>query len=440
VLVGDDTTSPGTREAYREELRRLAARYNLPIRYAGVDEKRAYASALAATTGVPLDVVAFGCCGDDAHGLTRVGANRNAILLDVVGEPVLMADDDVTCRVARARDAADGPLALTSAGWPLHVTSFETRSDAVDATCMCDEDLVGLHERWLARPALECLDRATPADDASAQTVRRLATGAGTVAATLTGIVGDCSWDRADDLLFEPNSPGLARTREMLQAAPVPILTDTADPMFCWCVGLDNRALLPPFPPIGRAEDVGFGVMLSSCFTDHYVLHLPRVLLHEPEEERGFSSEPAFAVGFNGWLPSVLGSAGLSGSTPERRLAHLGEYLRDLAATTPAALDDFVRRHIVRNLAARTELLEARMDGAPAGWRRDALAAIQHMRRAAAVPIERLYCLPGGRTRLQEQLDRLGCLLAVWPVLVAAARELRRTGKRVSVELRPDLI
>jgi hypothetical protein len=382
----------------------------------------------AERAGRALDVVV----ADDSP----VARTRSAYLAAIRG---LSADRDVSVRYAGAGEkracAADGPVALVSHGGPLEVIAYEDRSDALRSAPELQADVIALHEQWLGRPALGCLGHDSETADATAATLRRLRQRGGTVSVTLTGIVGDCAWDAADFLLFLPGSPGVARTREMLQAARVPTLTDRVDPMFGWCIGLDNRTLLPPFTPSGRAEDVAFGVLLSECFADRYAMHMPWVLLHEPVGPRSFALEPAFTVGFNGWLPSLLSSIDPGPGPPGERLAAVGRFVAALGGTPPAAFDDFVRMHLLDSVTIRAAALEARMPDAPKEWRRDAYRELERMRQAAVAPSEALFAGQGDRAAVQRGLRAFGEMLTAWPALWEAARTLREAGKRLSLEV-----
>lgn len=431
VVAADDSAGPASHAACRDMLRRLARAYSIDVAYAAPNDTHAFATQLAAEADVDPDVAAFACLGDRASGLITAGANRNVLLLHAAGELLLFSDDDIVCRPAPARDAGDDSLAVTSMGGPLRVETHADRESALAALPeQAGVDFLALHERWLGRPPLTCVDVDTRYDDATPVTLRRMRSRAGRIAVTLSGSVGDCGWDSPDFLLFANRQAGTARSREMVQVAPVATLTDRADPMFGWCFALDAREMLPPFTPIGRAEDVGFGVLLSSCFADHYAVHLPWALLHAPSEPKSFTAEPAFAVGFNGWLPSVLSELAPGTGAPADRLAELGRLLQHLGRLQEDAFDDFVRQHLLQSLEARADALDAGMTGAPSTWRKDAGAELTRMRESALAPVERLYCQPGGRAALQRQLVAHGALLGAWPALWAGARALQERGVR----------
>ena len=104
-VVADDSAAPDTRNAYRQMLLALKARYGVTLFYAGREEKVAYARALSKKGQIPEDVVSFACLGDSRYGLPTVGANRNTLLLHTAGDMIFSADDDTICSVAAAPGA-----------------------------------------------------------------------------------------------------------------------------------------------------------------------------------------------------------------------------------------------------------------------------------------------------------------------------------------------
>ena len=102
VVVGDDSLDRFARARLRDRLRLLAGSENIVLRYAGAEEKEDYVRALADASGVPYEIVAFGLLGSELESdeeTERMGANRNALLLDAVGELCVSVDDDTVCQL-----------------------------------------------------------------------------------------------------------------------------------------------------------------------------------------------------------------------------------------------------------------------------------------------------------------------------------------------------
>jgi hypothetical protein len=122
--------------------------------------------------------------------------------------------------------------------------------------------------------------------------------------------------------------------------------------------GIDHRALLPPYLPAGRGEDILFGVMLQRLHPESMVYNEGWAIRHAPLEERSA----------RGALPPLTASAGINlladwlgrepadqwGLTPERRLLGLAEQLTRLSEMDAPALEAMIKEELI---AKRTNLL-----------------------------------------------------------------------------------
>jgi hypothetical protein len=431
-------------------LRELKRRYGANILYAGLQEKLAFAGRLAEAGNVPEEAVRFACLGDKQRGVTTVGANRNALLLHTVGELVFSADDDTVCRIGIPPSQSDG-MEYSSLGGPKEYWFFPDREAALGAVEYTERDILALHEQWLGRePLLRLLgndpDGRVSLDEAEPQFLRKLKRRSGKVALTLNGTVGDCGWDNPYFHLFQHGSTyeRLTRTehayrsarasRELIQAANQTTITERAEPMLAMCMGLDNRDLLPPFPPVGRGEDVAFGAILSECFDKDYTAHLPWIVLHDPLQRRSFPTRRhVFVVAPNAYLPACVKmfAPGLA-RTPAERLGKLGQFLEELGRLPKAPFEEFVRWRVRNSMSDFVSWLDERLQNskerAPEFWARDARQAIEQARRSAVAPVDELYELEGGREAFQLLMSRLGQVLSRWPQIVATAGRLRTEG------------
>jgi hypothetical protein len=91
-VIGDDSDSAEYRAHTRALLRSIGRSHGVRIAYAGKEEKNKFVDALSGVSGMPRELVAFGLLGDDSAAAT--GANRNALMLDTVGQLIYSADDD----------------------------------------------------------------------------------------------------------------------------------------------------------------------------------------------------------------------------------------------------------------------------------------------------------------------------------------------------------
>jgi hypothetical protein len=451
-VVADDSPDPAARARCQAVLGRLERRLGIGISYAGPERKSAFASRLASTGGIPEDVVRFGCLPGRGPGVT-IGANRNMLLLLTAGERVFSADDDTVCVTALPPGHGDG-VELDSGGNPLHLWFFPDRDEAMAAVRYAQQDVLGCHGRYLGAAPASVLAGAGPASAAHSDPalLRRVRDEAGRIRVTANGVVGDCGWDNPDFCLFQEGttfarlvgSPGgfrMARTtREMIQAVPRTTITARADPKFAMCLGLDNTDLLPPFPPVGRAEEVAFGAILTACFGPVYAAHLPLLLRHDPAVVKRFSAAGVFAVSLGSWLQSCVSrfDPGLAAS-PAVRLGRLGHFLTDLGRLPERAFDEFARLTAWASMSGMIGNLEARLaapEPPPDYWAREARQFIARARRSALTPADEWYAADGGREMLQRRLEQLGQLLIWWPAIVETARDLRTAGDELALPLR----
>lgn len=446
IVVADDSADPAVRAQYRAMLGLLSRDLGIAISYAGREEKLAFASLLASAGEIPEEVVRFGCLPDPGAAVT-IGANRNVLLLHTVGDRVFSADDDTVCRPAIPPGHRDG-IAVDSGGNPLDLWFFPDRQTAFAAARYAEADILGCHGQYLgAAPATMlaaagqvCLERGAP------ELFRRLLARESRIGVTANGVVGDCGWDNPDFHLFQDEATfarlvGSAegfrvarKTREMIQAVTRTTITAQADPRFAMCIGLDNTGLLPPFLPAGRAEEVAFGAILTTCFSHVYAAHLPILVQHDPTAVKRFPAGEMFMIRTGAWLRSCVGQfdPGLA-PEPYTRLCRLGEFLTDLGQLPDRGFDEFARRLAWASMSGLITTLEDRLAGPeppPAYWAREARQFIARARRSALTPADEWYAEVGGRAALRRLLRQFGQLLIWWPAIVKTARELRAAGHR----------
>ncbi|HEY7416806.1 MAG TPA: hypothetical protein VH593_16590, partial [Ktedonobacteraceae bacterium] len=253
-VVMDNSTRPTVREAYRQMLRDLRSRYGVSIAYAGLEEKMAFIEKLSEMGDLPFESVSFACIGDEQYGTTRVGANRNAMLLHTVGECIFSVDDDTLCQITAAPNRQEHRLSFRSRGDPVEVWFFADQQSMLRSVQFVEQDLLTLHEQWLGKDPCSSVTASEQEyeiefDQAEPRFLQRLQTGLGTCIVTMNGVVGDCRWDNPHYSLFlqgdsfdrltlsEQEYHSARATREMLQAVKQTTVTERAGPLFATCIG-----------------------------------------------------------------------------------------------------------------------------------------------------------------------------------------------------------
>jgi hypothetical protein len=452
LRVYDDSADAQARRATRAMLAELGRREGFAVRYAGAEEKRAFASALKERApGVAAETIEFALFDPLRLGYTN-GANFNASLLDTCGRMVVHADDDSVFLCAVLPQTAAG-LRLSSAADPTERRFFADRQQRERGAQPHDVDLLAAHQTLLGRSAGACLRQfGGQADcaEAAPEFLPVLESGA-RVAVTMAGMCGDSGqgsplsvlWltgtDREAALASEQGYRCALRSREILRAVPCATLSQGAFLMSNHC-GLDNRLALPPFFPALRNADGVFGQLLNAGQPRHLIAHLREAVLHLPGEQRVFSGEPRVQPRLSDLLMLLVRSLAAASWTedPQRGMLAIGGGLVDAGRLPPAAFAGLLRElwaAEASHLILALELLLQEHGGRPEFWAADAEAWIERVRRLVGaqeplVPAD-LADRGGGWEAVgftQRLVRDYGELLLAWPELRAGSVWLASDG------------
>ena len=458
LTVFDDSRDPVT-VAENKSCALAASRFGLDVAYAGAGDRAAVTQSLIAQ-GLSPEIAAFALLGPGANVRT-VGANRNAILLDTYGSFGMSVDDDTECRMTVAPDLSDvthlNGVEIVDPVFPCILENFKDRTTLMGTHVFVNGDLLAINEHFLGRE----VTAAKHGEMESDRSHRRLsANPSRTVRLTLPGLAGDCGWsspmhylwlagDSFNNLTASAEHYRMAcQSREVLRRVNRPTIIDTAMNMMSTFFGFDHRTLLPPFPPIGRGQDLIFGLLTSLTIEDGCVAHLPQALLHSPIESRTFRPRElvagAIAVDLCIVLSACLMRAAttLSGNDVAGRLRCLGQYLEQMGTAAETDGNKELRDTVIDFMSERFEQLQERASDAalPVYWREDAREACRLWRLAMRQPA---YHLPveflrgmntqGALRTTLKFLAQFGALLCEWPQLVEQYDRLRRSGRHLAV-------
>ena len=468
LAVYDDSSDPEERTLTRAALGRLARDLATRIRYAGEEEKRAFAGQLveaAKADGVPAEVVEFALFDCFAQGYA-VGANTNAVLLEAAGHTVLLVNDDLECRFAAPPWGDREGIAVSSALDPTGKRLFADPSGLEETLRSREADLLGAHQSLLGRSAAACMrEQADPAlvscGEMTAAFARSLERGGARVRVTMTGLYGDSGMGYPVFALFaegeardrlvgtEEHYHDALRSRLVLRAVPTATLSDSPFLMAA-CCGLDHRELLPPFLPVLRNSDGLFGHTLRLCMPGALIGHLPVACAHLPPERREFPEGAASQVAAPRLADLLIllirRYAPVADWTASRTLQALGETLAALARLDTGEFQALAREAWAAEMSrhvAELERLLAAFEGQPDFWAQDVADRIEAVGRA--VTSEEVFAPsdlegPAGSpfeaaVLAQRLIGRYGELLCWWPALVEAAKAVRSSGGSVSTWL-----
>ena len=452
VEGGDGDAAARSREIVRDVARRSGIR----VRHADRAARVRFAEEVAALAGVDPDV-ARAALAPSAGSTFSAGASRNALLLDASGTCALQVDDDTVCE-PRAAPAEAAALALRSFEDPTEIWFDGGAGSGGEAR----PGVAALHERLLGMQAVDAVRRAVAGGGvdparASSGLLARIAAG-GRVACTQLGLRGDSGMGAMGYLLTigQPSRGRLlaseatyreaVEARRLTRAVTAETLTDQ-ELCMTYAIGLDARAPLPPFPATHRNEDGLFGSVLAACEPEAVFGHLPFTIGHEPEEPRRRPFEHVFdqpgRVGVNDLIGGLVASSRgeIDARSPAAAMESLGRALVAWTSLPCAEVFERVWWMLARRLAQRLSRVDAllRAEGrAPAFWARDldrladaARARAEDPERAVPYEHDGLPDRDAARARSIASARAYGELLAAWPAMMAAARELRGRGIRL---------
>ena len=469
-VVVDDSQSQETREACRQVVSALQRRYGVPVFYAGYAEKVRFAQHLAKHADIPPEIVDFALFDVERCGVSS-GANRNALLLHTVGDMVLSVDDDTMCRIAPAPQQEKG-WRITAKSDPAEVWFLANREAALQSVPCVDTDFLGLHGQLLGKNVRDLLATAGATTEVDVthlarEVWHRLAATESKVLVTFNGVVGDCAWGSPFGywgspmgylLLDTPSHARLVcseadyrhacRSREIVRTVRRFTISDAAGSIG-YCMGYDNQSLLPPFFPVRRGQDVLFSQIIWKCCAPDVFGHLPWTILHAPETPRQFWPGELLRSAAGSDTTKLLldciqsFSVGVGQHHTAERLRALGHHLMAIGDLVPEDFIEFVRLQGWHTQSVFLSIMEEhlRLRGErPAFWASDVKQYQATLRQALSradywLPLDLLAGrnVEEARALAQRLVRKFGQLLAWWPTIIDAARDLRMRGHRMAV-------
>ncbi len=463
LLVSDNSPRAEQRDRCREMLGAIGREFGLPAFFAGEEEKRRFAGALARTGACAPAVAEFALLDPLGIGFA-CGANRNALLLHEAGGLFCSTDDDAICRLAAPPVASAAPLACFSDTDPLSRWLFADRESALASARWIERDYLALHETMLGRGLGTIASDAgvrggIDFSEARDEFLARLEAGQARVRATFTGQIGDPGIPSSVYYLFyhgenrrrltesEAHYRSVFPSRSVLSMIPQNAVGDASvSPGIA--MAMDGREELPPFFPVLHAEDFTWGAALWQCCPEALLGHVPAAVLHAAPPGKSIllpgapgSAPRAVVSEFAHLLRRLL----LDCESPisadaGTRMRLLGRTLGDHATLPSRDWEDFLRQHTLTSASEQTEYLSRQLEeaeeDAPDFWRRDVAVLIAQMREALAsadfdVPQDLRETRPAAETRalMQRLIREYAALLQAWPDIWQAARELRERGQ-----------
>jgi hypothetical protein len=204
--------------------------------------------------------------------------------------------------------------------------------------------------------------------------------------------------------------------------------------------GLANHTLLPPYLPVGRGEDIFFGLLLQRMYPTSAVLNEGWAIRHAPLEDRA-SRGALLPLDVTAGMATVgdwIGreAADQWGQTPEANLMAVSEQIMRLSTMGTQALTELANQEAVSKASSLLrrcfEQIDqlAQMESEPGypQWRgfleqtRDQL--VQRIQAPNADPLSAVMNAGGGEARLRATGQQLAQALRAWPRIWEAAKGL----------------
>jgi len=456
VWVVDDSRDTGNIEQNGSLISQADARCNVAIRHFDMAKRQELIDGLINELPNNLNEIQFLLDRSQWGSRPTFGLARNLVLLLSVGKRALVLDDDIL------------PEAIMP---PLSASSL-TIGDANDRQAVFYRD-----QEELKRHALPCqssplsmmlehlglsisslfsseLQGSTALSGWDGQLITRLEAQS-RVLITQCGSWGDPGTG-SGNWIFNLNAPSIRKLLELgidiesslAQRASWfgyrgPTLTSYGT--MSQLTGLDNSAILPPYLPVGRGEDIFFGVLTLRMHPTSVVYNEGWAVRHEPLESRSdrgcltpISSKLAMSnlVDWLGREPSDQW-----GLSAERRLRGIAEQIDRLSEMEKEPLLKLIRHEKLSSASAQLDQCIKQLEQTStfselagySDWERFLKATrsrlVEYIQAKDLEPLQTVEDGSEGLPALQAQGKRFAAALRAWPFIRNAADRLMASNK-----------
>jgi hypothetical protein len=452
ILVIDDSDDPAHVALNRAHIEAAQARGLAGICHVDPALQQVLAASLIQQDPSTASAVRFLLGARQWPTLARHGLARNWALLLSGGERLVMIDDDTLCRtVAPPLDGA----VLGFASETRAAFHYQDEAQWPEAPAVMGSNPITCMAAYIGQPlgavlALLGIAALTPEhlQGAALSELMQLSS-ATSLLATACGYLGDPGTGPAGDWLVGLPAASLDRLLARPERLPDALVSRnfwlgrTANTVVDTLVmsgvtGLDNRALLPPYFPVLRGEDLLFGHLLRLLHPNARVLDCGWAVPHLPMEDRDHlaATVPTVpGVGLGLLEPALQALATSLHGDPECRLVLVADALCALADRPTDQLIAESETTLLRQRAAGLRELDFRLrerPDAPKVWR-DYLEAGTHAHSAAletAGLVSQMSAPPVATdeelvARFREWTRSYADALRCWPTLRRCAPLLR---------------
>lgn len=367
VWVIDDSKEKQASDRNREICNRQLS--DIHTHYVGADQRAALIDHILQQLPQAAEALKFALDKDRWPGLATYGQARNLAQLLSVGYRAIVFDDDTVCQ------AVAPPLAERG----LRFGSLREREAVLyDSAAMQERHKLLIKESPIALMAKSIgrsLSQVLTADGS----INQMAAVNGVDGNELlrfnesssaklvqAGFWGDPGTGGANWLFYLPTN---SLRRVLDDNTPLQTLIaarstwagfrgDTITPYgsMSAITGVDNTELMPPYLPVGRVEDLSFGIMLQRLHPNDFTYNCAWSVVHNPAENREDRSKLT-PIATRAGLTNLIDWLGREpndqwGLSAESRLLELSMQVRRLANMSEGALNTLVRSEVLSKQSA----------------------------------------------------------------------------------------
>lgn len=454
IVIIDGSDCPEIGKYYKQGLQQLSSEFEQEVCYAGYQEKKNYLKSLV-NLGISPSIAEFALFGSQEQDCLT-GANRNTLLLHSIKNMLLSFDDDVFCKSAVSPEYRK-QLRIEAGNDPTNIWAFSENSEELtEGIKFEDTDIQECHEKLLGKSLSDCrtdsdFENKINLENITYELFHRLKLGRSKVRMTLSGIIGDSgcylpnylnqfndkTLERVKTRQFNGNSP-LIDCKSIFRVSNGYAISDLS---YCmtYAVGLDNRSCLPPFMPVGRAQDGVFGGVLWSCFKDSLFGHIPWALLHLPPEKRQYPRDSLrrflSTYRLNDLLFWIIMSYKIESwhTDAQQNMQKLGLHIQDIGNLQRQDFEKYVHHLKCIKFSKTYEYLSQAILTSPNIkhlWFNDLESELESVKKSLLkfIPSTDVGAtkMSGSNTHQdQDILMKFGKLLYEWPNIITAASELQ---------------
>jgi hypothetical protein len=461
-FIADGTRSAQAQGITQALIQKVAKSSGLEFYYSGTQEKCSFLKYLTDQCEVPSEVLEFGLMGP-RNCEVKTGANRNAILLQTLGDIVLSADDDSQCKVGSLASEDERRMICLGGEWNIpEVWSFADREAALKSISPISIDIFDEHETLLGKSLTQVVSKNHSGllkfENPCAHLLESLLSAEGTIPVTFAGVAGDSGQSPYVAALFHSQATRTRFTRsehhyatamasrEVVRQYLSKTVCHSGAPMTT-TVGLDNRALLPPFFPGYRNQDGIFAATISKCLRQTFFGHIPWALAHDPPSARKSHSKLGSAFRISEIVIGLVSEWHNSSHNDSEGecLISLGRYLINVGSLSEREFGERVRLVFLNRISkiiSRGEMLISNSGGGPDYWVRDLKDQVCELLNSVEsqfceLPIDLVEDVGPGQVLLtaKDLVKRFGELLYWWPAILDGVRALSSLGIRIGRRL-----